>query len=293
MRWRRGGQSEDVEDRRGSRIPGGGVGLGLGGVVILLVLSLLFGQNFFAVLEDSGAPPSPVPGALPPQAKPADHEELVDFVSFVLDDVQDMWTREFRRSGREYQRAKLVLFTDAVRSGCGVAESAMGPFYCPLDGKVYVDLGFYRELKQRFGAPGDFAQAYVIAHEVGHHVQNLLGISDKIRQSQQARPDVANVLSIRLELQADCLAGMWARSSGERDLLEEGDLEEGLGAAAAVGDDRLQRRTTGQVNPERWTHGSAQQRVAWFKRGLASGRIQDCDTFRTSLPGVDELSRRR
>jgi predicted metalloprotease len=258
-----------------------------------LVLSLVFGQNFFAVLEDPGAPPAPVPGAPSPPAQPADQEELVDFVSFVLDDVQGMWVREFRKSGREYQRAKLVLFTDAVRSGCGFAESAMGPFYCPLDGKVYVDLGFYRDLKQRFGAPGDFAQAYVIAHEVGHHVQNLLGISEKIRQSQQARPDVASALSIRLELQADCLAGMWARSSGERDLLEEGDLEEGLGAAAAVGDDRIQKRTSGQVNPERWTHGSAQQRVAWFKRGLASGRIQDCDTFRTSLPGVDEAPRGR
>jgi len=302
MRWRRGGQSEDVEDRRGaspgggfgSRIPGGGTGLGLGGVVILLVLSLVFGQNFFAVLEDSGGPTVPAPGTAPtPQAKPAGQEELVDFVSFVLDDVQGMWTREFQRLGRDYERAKLVLFTDAVRSGCGFAEAAMGPFYCPVDGKVYVDLGFYRDLKQRFGAPGDFAQAYVIAHEVGHHVQNLLGISDNVRQTQQARPDAANALSIRLELQADCLAGMWARSSGERDLLEEGDLEEGLGAAAAVGDDRIQTRTTGQVNPERWTHGSAQQRVAWFKRGLANGRIQDCDTFRTSLPGVDDAGRGR
>jgi uncharacterized protein len=302
MRWRRGGQSQDVEDRRGTspgggfggRIPGGGMGLGLGGVVILLLLSLVFGQNFFAMLDGSGVPTAPAPGVAPPQqAKPTDQDELADFVSFVVDDVQDMWTREFQKSRREYARAKLVLFTDAVRSGCGFAEAAMGPFYCPLDGKVYVDLGFYRELKQRFGAPGDFAQAYVIAHEVGHHVQNLLGISEKIRQTQQARPDAANALSIRLELQADCLAGMWARSSGERDLLEEGDLEEGLGAAAAVGDDRIQKRMTGQINPERWTHGSAQQRVAWFKRGLASGRIQDCDTFRTSLPGIDEPSRGR
>ena len=214
-------------------------------------------------------------------------------MAFVVDDVQDMWTREFQKSRREYARAKLVLFTDAVRSGCGFAEAAMGPFYCPLDGKVYVDLGFYRELKQRFGAPGDFAQAYVIAHEVGHHVQNLLGISEKIRHTHEARPDAANALSIRLELQADCLAGMWARSSGERDLLEEGDLEEGLGAAAAVGDDRIQKRMTGQINPERWTHGSAQQRVAWFKRGLATGRIQDCDTFLTSFPGIDEQGRGR
>jgi predicted metalloprotease len=257
--------------------------------VILLVLSLVFGQNFFAIFEESGGPTVQAPGPSPgPRAKPADEDELVGFVSFVLDDVQDTWTREFRKLGREYERAKLVLFTDAVRSGCGFAEAAMGPFYCPADGKVYVDLGFYRDLKQRFGAPGDFAQAYVIAHEVGHHVQNLLGISDKVRQTQQARPDAANALSIRLELQADCLAGMWARSSDDRELLEDGDIEEGLGAAAAVGDDRIQARTTGQVNPERWTHGSAQQRVAWFKRGLAKGQLQDCDTFRTSLPGVDD-----
>jgi predicted metalloprotease len=169
----------------------------------------------------------------------------------------------------------------------------MGPFYCPADGKVYVDLGFYRELKQRFGAPGDFAQAYVIAHEVGHHVQNLLGISGKVHQMQQARPDAANALSVRLELQADCLAGMWARSSDDRSILEDGDIEEGLGAAAAVGDDRIQARTTGQVNPERWTHGSAQQRVSWFKRGLERGRLEDCDTFRAASPDEGRAPRRR
>ncbi len=299
MRWRRGERSSDLEDRRGEssgggfRLPGGGTGLGIGGAVVLLVLSLVFGQNFFAILEEGGGPGTSAPGTsappAPSQPRPADEEELVDFVSFVLDDVQDLWTQEFKQLKREYQRAKLVLFTDAVRSGCGFAETAMGPFYCPADGKVYIDLGFYRELKQRFGAPGDFAQAYVIAHEVGHHVQNLLGVSDKVRERQQARPDAANALSVRLELQADCLAGMWSRSTAERDLLDQGDIEEGLGAAAAVGDDRIQRRTTGQTHPERWTHGSSQQRVAWFKRGLQRGSLRDCDTFQVSLPGVDDV----
>ena len=299
MLWRRGERSSDLEDRRGVssgggfRLPGGGTGLGIGGAVVLLVLSLVFGQNFFAILEEGGGPGTTAPGpsapTAPSQPRPADEEELVDFVSFVLDDVQDLWTQEFRRLGREYQRAKFVLFTDAVRSGCGFAETTMGPFYCPADGKVYIDLGFYRELKQRFGAPGDFAQAYVITHEVGHHVQNLLGISDKVRERQQARPDTANLLSVRQELQADCLAGVWAHSTAERDLLEQGDIQEGLGAAAAVGDDRIQRRTTGQTHPERWTHGSSQQRVAWFKRGLQRGSLRDCDTFQVSLPGVDDV----
>jgi predicted metalloprotease len=246
--------------------------------VVLVVLSLLFGQNFFATLEEAGGPPPPGPTA-PARDRPADEEELVDFISFVLDDVQDHWTRAFASMGREYQRARLVLFTDAVRSECGFAEAAMGPFYCPVDGKVYIDLGFYRELRQRFAAPGDFAQAYVIAHEVGHHVQNLLGISAKVRAMQERRPDAANALSVLLELQADCLAGVWSHSTAERDLLDRGDVEEGLGAAAAVGDDRIQSRTSGQVHPERWTHGSAQQRVTWFTRGLQRGRLQDCDTF--------------
>jgi predicted metalloprotease len=268
-----------------------GGGIGLGGAVILLVLSLVFGQNFFALLEDGGElTPSPgggAPSAPPRKASPAE-EQAADFMSFVLDDVQGTWAREFTRMGREYERAKLVLFTDAVRSGCGAAAAAAGPFYCPEDRKVYIDLSFYRDLKDRFGAPGDFAQAYVLAHEIGHHVQHLLGLTDQVRQGQQARPDRAAALSVRLELQADCLAGIWAHSTNERRLLEEGDVEEALGAASAVGDDRIQRQAGGPVSPETWTHGSARQRAGWFRRGLESGRVQDCDTFRTALPGVED-----
>jgi uncharacterized protein len=296
MRWTRGGRSEDIEDRRGeSPGPRGtglrvGGGLGLGGVLILLVLSLVFGQNFFALLDGSD-PIAPGPGggpAAPPRKASPAEEHLVQFVSFVLDDVQGTWTREFSRLGREYERARLVLFNDAVRSGCGVAESAAGPFYCPADRKVYIDLGFYDELRTRFGAPGDFAQAYVLAHEIGHHVQHLLGITDQVRSSQEARPERAAALSVRLELQADCMAGMWAHSTNERRLLEDGDVEEGLGAASAVGDDRIQRQAGGRVSPETWTHGSARQRAGWFRRGLESGRLGDCDTFRTTLPGIDD-----
>jgi hypothetical protein len=267
-----------------------GGGIGLGGAVILLVLSLVFGQNFFALLDGSGdVAPSPGGGAPTGPARkgsPAE-EQAADFMSFVLDDVQNTWAREFTRLGREYERAKLVLFTDAVRSGCGAADAAAGPFYCPEDRKVYIDLGFYNDLKNRFGAPGDFAQAYVLAHEIGHHVQHLLGLTAQAR-GQQARPDRAAALSVRLELQADCLAGIWAHSTRERRLLEEGDVEEALAAASAVGDDRIQKQAGGRVSPETWTHGSARQRAGWFRRGLESGRTQDCDTFRTALPGVEE-----
>jgi uncharacterized protein len=301
MLWRRGSRSADVEDRRGESpmggagmgfpgggLPGGGK-IGLGGVLLLLVLSLVFGQNFFVGVdspEDVGGAPAPSPGASGRSSSPG-QEDLVEFVSFVLDDVQDTWTQVYRDSGQTYERARLVLFTNAVRSGCGIGETAMGPFYCPVDRKVYVDLGFYRALRDRFGAPGDFAQAYVIAHEIGHHVQHQLGITDQVRAAQQSRPGQANALSVRLELQADCLAGIWGHSTQERNLLEQGDVEEGLGAAAAIGDDRIQRQAGG-VNPETWTHGSSRQRVAWFQRGLKSGRVQDCDTFKISLPGVDD-----
>jgi hypothetical protein len=268
-----------------------GGGIGLGGAVVLLVLSLIFGQNFFALLDSGGeltpGPGGGAPSAPPRKASPAE-EQAADFMSFVLDDVQNTWAREFTRLGREYERAKLVLFTDAVRSGCGAADAAAGPFYCPEDRKVYIDLSFYRDLKNRFGAPGDFAQAYVLAHEIGHHVQHLLGLTDQVRQGQQARPERAAALLVRLELQADCLAGIWARSTSERRLLEEGDVEEALGAASAVGDDRIQKQAGGRVTPETWTHGSARQRSGWFRRGLESGRIQDCDTFRTALPGVED-----
>jgi uncharacterized protein len=303
MRWTRGERSSDIEDRRGEGPPGGGMGmrvgggLGIGGVLILLVLSLLFGQNFFALVDPgsdvSTGPGAPGPGGGAPgtpahKGTPAE-EQLADFVSFVLDDVQNTWTREFQRAGREYERARLVLFTDATRSGCGFAESTAGPFYCPVDSKVYIDLGFYNELRNRFGAPGDFAQAYVLAHEVGHHVQHLLGITDRVRSAQEGgNREQANALSVRLELQADCLAGVWAHSTNERRLLEEGDIEEGLGAASAVGDDRIQKQAGVRVSPESWTHGSAKQRVGWFRRGLETGRINDCDTFRVALPGVEQ-----
>jgi len=290
MRWEPGERSPNLEDRRGEAPTGGGPGfpggirIGLGGAVVLLVLSLATGQNFFALLD--AGPGADVDGgrsAAPYQASP-DEEHLVDFVSFVLDDVQGTWTRALPESGRQYQDAKLVLFTDAVQSGCGFAESAMGPFYCPVDRKVYIDLGFYRQLKARFGAPGDFAQAYVIAHEIGHHVQNLLGISGKVQELRESHPGDAGALSIRLELQADCLAGVWARSTDQRKLLEQGDVEEAIGAAAAVGDDRIQRQAGARVNPETWTHGSSQQRVAWFRQGFANGRVDACDTFSNRLP---------
>lgn len=297
MRWTRRERSEDLEDRRGES-PGRGLrvggGIGLGGALILLVLSLVFGQNFFALLDgggDLGPPGGGAPTGPPRKGSPAE-EQAADFMSFVLDDVQQTWAREFTRLGREYERAKLVLFTDAIRSGCGAADAAAGPFYCPEDRKVYIDLGFYNDLKNRFGAPGDFAQAYVLAHEIGHHVQHLLGLTDQVR-GQPARPDRANALSVRLELQADCLAGVWAHSTNERRLLEEGDVEEALAAASAVGDDRIQKQAGGRVTPETWTHGSARQRAGWFRRGLESGRLQDCDTFRTALPGVEERTPRR
>jgi predicted metalloprotease len=297
MRWTRGERSPDIEDRRGESPSGGGMGfrvgggIGLSGALILLVLSLVFGQNFFALLDGGGGvstgPGGGAASAPPRTAAPAE-ERRADFVSFVLDDVQNTWTRDFQRMGRDYERARLVLFTGGTRSGCGFAETAAGPFYCPEDRKVYIDLGFYDELRSRFGAPGDFAQAYVLAHEIGHHVQHLLGLADRVRAGQERRPASANALSVRLELQADCLAGVWAHSTGERRLLEEGDVEEALGAASAVGDDRIQKQAGGRVSPETWTHGSARQRAGWFRRGFETGRVEGCDTFRTALPGVEE-----
>jgi predicted metalloprotease len=287
MRWRPGGVSSDLEDRRGEDDGGGrgpGLRVGLGGVLVLLVLSVVTGRNFLALL-DTGPPDDGSMGRPAETRQPSpDQDQLVQFVSFVLDDTQATWDRLLPASGHDYRHAKLVLFTDGIRSGCGFGESAMGPFYCPIDEKVYIDLGFYAELKRRFGAPGDFAQAYVIAHELGHHVQKILGISDGVRELQEARPDEANAASVRLELQADCLAGVWGHSTAQRDVLEQGDADEALAAAAAIGDDRIQKGATGQVNPETWTHGSSRQRVAWFRRGFDSGRLEDCDTFRTRIP---------
>ena len=262
-----------------------GPAIGIGGFLVLLVLSILFKQDFFQLVgggADVGQPvgvPAGLPGDVPPQASSPEEERLVQFMSFVLDDAQDTWTRIFTAEGESYQRARLVLFNDAVSSGCGSAQSAMGPFYCPLDRKVYLDLGFFRELDDRFGAPGDFAQAYVVTHEIGHHVQNMLGVAEQVQRLQQDNPGAANQLSVLMELQADCLAGVWAHTTQQRQILELGDLEEGLAAASAVGDDRIQRQATGYVAPESWTHGSSEQRVTWFRRGLDTGRVDQCDTF--------------
>ena len=282
MKWQEGHRSDDVEDRRGQPAVGGagGLRLGLGGLVLVGVLSLVFKRNLFVYFQ-GGAPAARSGGAAPGRGSP-DEQRLMSFVSFVFDDVQEVWSEALPRSGQNYERARMVVFTDRVRSGCGLAEAAMGPFYCPADRKVYIDLGFYHQLQHRFGAPGDFAQAYVIAHEVGHHLQTLLGTERRVRALQRRDPAQENHLSVRLELQADCYAGVWAHSTQQRNLLERGDVDEGLAAAAAVGDDRLQRGAGARVNPESWTHGSAQQRAAWFRKGLNTGDVNQCDTF--SLP---------
>jgi predicted metalloprotease len=244
-------------------------------LLLLAVFWLLSRQGID--LSGSGTEVGPVGGGGVPGAPAASPEEesLVDFVSFVLDDVQSTWQGLLPG----YRDAKLVLFRDAVESGCGFAQAQVGPFYCPVDEKVYVDLGFYEELRRRFAAPGDFAQAYVLAHEIGHHVQKLTGIESDVRQRQQADPDRANALSVRMELQADCFAGVWGQAAAQRGLLETGDVEEGLGAAAAIGDDRIQRMGGGRVQPEAFTHGSSEQRVTWFRRGLDSGDPENCDAF--------------
>jgi hypothetical protein len=285
MRWTPGGSTADLEDDRGSS-GGGGFGgfgggqIGIGGFIVLLLLSLVFHRNFFALVGGGGAPAgAPAAQSAPVNSSPEEDKE-VQFVTFVLNDVQDTWQKTFAAMGKPYRHAKLVLFRNGIRSGCGYAETEMGPFYCPVDEKVYIDLGFYKELKDRFGATGgDFAQAYVIAHEFGHHVQNLLGISGKVEQAQQQNPDEAKPLSVKLELQADCLAGVWGHSTEQRNILDPGDVDDAMNAAAAVGDDRIQKETTGQVNPETWTHGSAAQRSHWFKTGFDSGKIESCDTF--------------
>ncbi|HEX4964366.1 MAG TPA: neutral zinc metallopeptidase [Thermoanaerobaculia bacterium] len=283
MRWTPGGSSEDVEDQRGSS-GGGGFGggplpkLGIGGFLILLLLSFIFKKDFFALIGGGGSPGG-APAQTLPRASSPEEDKLAQFVTFVLNDDQKAWTEIFAKSGKTYRHAKLVLFTNTTHSGCGFAETAMGPFYCPADEKVYIDLGFYRELKDRFGAPGEFAEAYVIAHELGHHVQKLLGISDQVARLQQQNPRRANQLSVPLELQADCFAGVWGYTAKQHDILDPGDLDDGLRAAAAVGDDRIQKQATGQVNPETWTHGSSEQRARWFKTGFDSGDMGRCDTF--------------
>ena len=277
MKWTPGGRSGNLEDRRSGR--GVGAGLGIGGTVVVLALSLLFGRNLF---QDLGVSPGVGTGAPMTAEDSAREEPEVQFVSYVLDDVQNTWAKVLPRYNASFQPAHLVLFRNSTESGCGTAQSAMGPFYCPLDEKVYIDLGFYDELKQRFGAAGDFAQAYVLAHELGHHIQHLEGIDEQMRAQQQRDPARANELSVRLELQADCFAGVWAHSTQQRQILDPGDVDEAINAAAAVGDDRIQQRTTGRVNVDSFTHGSAAQRVQWFRRGLDSGDPNACDTFGSS-----------
>ncbi|MGE5255935.1 MAG: neutral zinc metallopeptidase [Hyphomicrobiales bacterium] len=282
MRWESGRRSENVEDRRGFRVSprmaGGGIG-----TLLLVLAALYFGIDPSIILDQSqvsqpgaGAPTQSTPYSASPEEK-----RLADFVSVVLADTEDTWQSLFREMGKTYEEPRLVLFTGAVESACGTASTAVGPFYCPMDHKVYIDLEFYRELKNRFGAPGDFAQAYVIAHEVGHHVQNLLGIADKVHSLRSRVGETeANKLSVMMELQADCFAGVWAYHADKaRHILEKGDVEEALNAASSIGDDRLQRQSRGYVTPDSFTHGSSVQRVRWFKRGIETGNVGQCNTF--------------
>ena len=280
MRWTPGGESSDIEDRRGSSGFGfGGAPIGIGGAIVLLVLSLLFHKNFFALFEGGSASTNQPGVAQPVQETPQEHQE-VQFVSFVLDDAQNTWAAML---GPQYRHAKLVLFRDGIDSACGMAQTASGPFYCPNDEKIYLDLGFFDELRTRFGASGDFAQAYVVTHELGHHVQKLLGIEPRVHRLMEEDRSNARAYSVKLELQADCFAGVWGHSTAQRNILENGDIDEGLTAASSVGDDRIQKMSGRAVNPESFTHGSARQRSTWFKRGLDSGRIEDCDTFQGQL----------
>ncbi len=303
MRWQRTGRSRNVEDRRGHRpgrgrialgraIPAARGGrLGIGGIVLILAASYFLGIDPMVLLGGGGLggstqvgidPNTPMGGTTTPGGSAAlrttpQEEELVDFVSFVLDDLQSTWSQLLPG----YRDAQLVLFRDATQSGCGLGQSQMGPFYCPRDGKVYVDLSFYGDLRSRFGAPGDFAQAYVLAHEIGHHVQNLTGVEASVRETQRARPRQQNELSVRMELQADCLAGVWAHQTARRGTLEAGDVEEGLRAAAAIGDDRIQSSSGRGVRPESFTHGTSEQRQTWLRRGIDSGNPDSCNTFET------------
>jgi predicted metalloprotease len=292
VKWKRGQSRAHIEDRRGQGgggfgglgrggggglgipIPGGAGGIG-GGLLLVIVVVILFATGVLG--GGASAPGARVDGA------PDPHDNMGDFIAFVVNDVQDFWQQDFRSDGRTYQVTDLVLFDQQTQSGCGVASAATGPFYCPVERKVYLDAGFFQELAGRFKAPGDFAEAYVIAHEFGHHVQTLLGTEERVRQEQQAHPSDENELSVRLELQADCYAGVWGHSAYHQGQLSDGDLQEGLKAAASVGDDRIQRSAGQRVNPETWTHGSAAQRTKWFKIGFDSGDAGECDTFSGSI----------
>jgi predicted metalloprotease len=297
MDWTPGGESSDIEDRRDDSGGGGGGGfggfggmggggLGIGGFVILLLLSLVFGHNFLGGLLGGGGggqgsvQTGPrVAGGGAPRAHPAGEDRDVQLISFVLDDAQKTWTQIFAAEGKQYHHAKLVLYRDRTYSGCGTAQATTGPFYCPEDEKIYIDLGFWDELKQLGGSTADFAQAYVITHELGHHVQNLLGIENKMQRLTQQEPSEKNPLSVDLELQADCFAGVWAHSTEQRNIVHEDDVAGALKSAAAVGDDHLQQMAGKAVSPEKWTHGSSASRTKWFKTGLSGGTIESCTTF--------------
>jgi predicted metalloprotease len=283
MRWRRGA-SGNVEDRRGRRaaVPVGG---GLIGIVVALILLLSGGGGYDvnSPFEQFPGQSQPASGTTTMERAPDAESELVDFLSFVVGDLQKFWADDFERAGRPFQPTKLVVFRQATDTGCGTGSAQTGPFYCPVDQLIYIDLGFFRELAQRFRAPGDFAQAYVVAHEYGHHIQTITGISQQVDAARRENPEASNALSVRLELQADCLGGVWAHSTFERGLLEQGDLEEGLNAAASVGDDRIQAETTGRISPETFTHGTAEQRASWFKRGFDEGDAGACDTFANDI----------
>ncbi len=277
MRWEFGRRSDNVEDRRGGSVSPGLVGGGLGGLILTLI-ALFLGVDPAIISQIT---PQDDSYSTPTQTNSQPRDEMGQFVSVVLADTEDTWKPLFRQIGRNYREPKLVLFENAVQSACGYASSAVGPFYCPPDQKVYLDLSFFRDLKNKLGAPGDFAQAYVIAHEVGHHVQNLMGISDEVRSVQNRVSQVqANKLSVKLELQADCFAGIWAHhAQRQRQIIEKGDIQEAMNAAASIGDDRLQKQAKGYVVPESFTHGSSAQRVKWFKRGIQTGKIDACNTF--------------
>ncbi|WP_414584215.1 neutral zinc metallopeptidase [Scytonema sp. PCC 10023] len=285
MRWEFGRRSTNVEDRRGSRLSAPVVGGGIGAIILSVIVTLLGGDP--SVLWEQQQAPSDRPYPESPQTqRSATSDRMADFVSVVLADTEDTWQSLFRQRGQTYVEPKLVLYSGAVQSACGFTRSAVGPFYCPADQKLYIDLSFYQDLKNRYQAPGDFAQAYVIAHEVGHHVQNLMGISNQVQSMQRQVDRVqANQLSVRQELQADCFAGIWAHHANRsRQILEQGDVEEALNAASSIGDDRLQRQGRGYVTPESFTHGSSAQRVRWFQRGIQTGNPAQCNTFAAANP---------
>jgi predicted metalloprotease len=298
MRWTPGGQSPDIEDRRGQSTGNGGLGglgallglllsgafrgrrLGIGGLLFLVLITVViyhFGDSGTQSPSQYASPSGAASRNAGNSSEPENNE--VQFVSFVLDDAQKTWEKLLPSTGIPYRHAKLVLFRDYTTSGCGAAQSATGPFYCPADERVYIDLGFFDELANRMGAPGEFAQAYVIAHELGHHVQNLLGIESKVQRLRRFNPEESNPLSVRLELQADCLAGVWGHSTAQRNIIDQSDISAGIEAVSAVGDDRIQKMARGYVSPESFTHGTSAERAAWFRRGLDSGEIASCNTF--------------